>query len=249
MLLANLQVVLSGTRFPENIGMTARACANMGCPSLCLVAPERWDKARAMPLATSKGQRVLEGIHLAPDIATAVAESSLVLGTSARTGGWRKALLSPAQAAAEVAQALSRNEQVSLVFGPEDKGLCNEDITHCQRLVTIPTDGEASSLNVAQAVLVLLYECAGAVRRVRAVSRDGIQAETGARVITAAEQERLLASFKEMLLTLDWLHGANPDYFLLPWQRLFSRAALRRHEYDALMGLCRQVGHKLGQKH
>lgn len=228
--------------------MAARACANMGCPSLCLVAPERWEKARAIPLATAKGQGILDSLRLAPDIATAVAESSLVLGTTARTGGWRKSLLLPAQAAAEVALALARNEHVSLVFGPEDKGLSNDAITHCQRLVTIPTAVEASSLNVAQAVLLLLYECAGAVRRARAASsHDARKAEPKARAITAAEQERLLASFREMLLALDCLHGDNPDYFMLPWQRLFARAALKRHEYDALMGICRQVRHKLGQ--
>ena len=55
-----------------------------------------------------------------------------------------------------------------------------------------------------------------------------------------------MADFKAMLLTLDVLHGDNPDYFLLPWRRLFGRAQLRRHEYDALMGLCRQVRNKLG---
>ncbi len=50
------------------------------------------------------------------------------------------------------------------MFGPEDRGLNNEEITHCQRLVTIPTDAAASSLNLAQAVLLMLYECANAVR-------------------------------------------------------------------------------------
>ena len=55
-----------------------------------------------------------------------------------------------------------------------------------------------------------------------------------------------MESLKDMLLRLDYLHGDNPDYFIMPWRRLFSRAGLRRHEYDALMGLCRQVRHKLG---
>ena len=220
MLLDGVQIVLVKTRFPENIGMAARACANMGCPAIRLVDPERLDREKASPLATPKGQSLLDGV---------------------------RALLAPGQAAREVAAALARDEKVSLVFGPEDRGLNNEEITHCQRLVTIPTDAAASSLNLAQAVLLMLYECANAVRAVRAFP-DAEKAGTsgGGRAVTAEEQERLMDALKTMLLGLDYLHGDNPDYFLMPWRRMFSRAGLRRHEYDALMGLCRQVRHKLG---
>lgn len=246
MLLDRVQIVLVKTRFPENIGMAARACANMGCPGICLVDPERWEREKAAPLATPKGQNLLDKVLVSPTLAKAVGSSSLVLGTTARTGGWRKALLAPGQAAREVAAALARGENVSLVFGPEDRGLNNEEITHCQRLVTIPTDAAASSLNLAQAVLLMLYECANAVRAAGLGDAEKDDAPATGRAVTAEEQERLMGSLKEMLLSLDYLHGDNPDYFLMPWRRMFSRAALRRHEYDALMGLCRQVRHKLG---
>lgn len=246
MLLEGIQTVLVKTRFPENIGMAARACANMGCPSICLVDPERWDREKAAPLATAKGQGLLDTVQVRSALAEAVAASSLVLGTTARTGGWRQALLPPRRAAQAVAAALARGEKVSLVFGPEDRGLNNEEIIHCQRLVTIPTDAEASSLNLAQAVLLMLYECANAVRALRVLPAAEKAETSGGRAATAEEQERLMAALKAMLLSLDYLHGDNPDYFMLPWRRLFSRAGLRRHEYDALMGLCRQVRHKLG---
>ena len=140
-----LQVVLVQTRFPENIGMAARACVNMGSHSIRLVAPERWDREKARPLATPKGQGVLDDVQVLPDVSAAVADCSLVIGTTARTGGWRRSLLSPEQAAGEVAQALERGEKVAIVFGPEDRGLDNDAIQHCQRLMTIPTNPEASS--------------------------------------------------------------------------------------------------------
>ena len=248
MLLNGLEVVLVKTRFPENIGMAARACVNMGCPTLRLVDPERWDREKARPLATPKGQDILDNVAVFPDVAPAVGQSALVFGTTARVGGWRQALLSPQQAAREAVAVLARGERVSFVFGPEDRGLNNEEITHCHRLVTIPTDPAASSLNLAQAVLLLTYECANAARALRH-GESGKTDENrtgGGRAATAAEQERLMESLKDMLLRLDYLHGDNPDYFLMPWRRLFSRAGLLRHEYDALMGLCRQVRHKLG---
>ena len=144
-------------------------------------------------------------------------------------------------------QALERGEKVAIVFGPEDRGLDNDAIQHCQRLVTIPTNPEASSLNLAQSVLLLLYECAKAVRaRQHEAAGEKAPAEGGSgRVISSADYERLLDNLKDMLLRLDCLHGDNPDYFLMPWRRLLARAQVRRHEYDALMGLCRQVRNKL----
>lgn len=283
-LLRGLDVVLVRTRFPENIGMAARACVNMGCGHISLVEPERWLRDKASPPATPKGQALLDGITVHPGLAEAVADSALVVGTTARRGGWRQSLLSPERCAEEVADCLRQGGRVSLVFGPEDRGLDNAAITHCHRLVCIPTDPAASSLNLAQAVLIVLYACAAAVRERNRraatgptgttapipatgpqtetaatvaggpTSPSGSQAETASpagngdngedsrgRPASAAEQERLMAALREMLLRIDYLHGDNPDYFLMPWRRLFGRARLRRHEYDALMGMCRQV--------
>ena len=241
--LQGLRVVLVNTRFPENVGMAARACANMGCPELVLASPERWIPEKAAPLATPKGLPLLGRIVLADSLEEATADCHLIIGTTARTGGWRRALESPEQAAQAAAEALARRERIALVFGSEDRGLENSQIERCQRIVTIPTSGEASSLNLAQAVLVLLYECAKAVRRRQA---EGAKPEADPSPgITGAESERLMASLKEALLRLDAIHGGNPDYFLMPWRRLFARARLRRHEYDAFMGLCRQIRSKV----
>ena len=240
MLLEAVRVVLVKTRFPENIGMAARACANMGCPALHLVEPERWIREKAVPLATPKGVPVLDDIHIHTTLSDAVCDANLVVGTTARTGGWRREIISPRQASTEIAEALSRDEKIAVVFGPEDRGLDNAEITACQRLVTIPTDGEASSLNLAQSVLLVLYEFANAVR-----DKGKNISTPHAASMTAGEMARFFDAFKAMLLQLDCLHGDNPDYFFLPWQRFFSRAGLRRHEYDALMGLCRQVHSKL----
>ena len=243
MLLDGVQVVLVGTRFPENIGMAARACANMGSPSISLVNPERWLPEKAQPLATAKGMSVLNAIRVHTSLAAAVADSHLVIGTTARTGGWRKGILPANQIAPQVASALSKAQKVSLVFGPEDRGLGNADIMQCHMLLNIPTEQSASSLNVAQAVLLVLHECATAFR---AKSNPSLQAcVEEAQQITAEDMERLFTILRQTLLALDCLHGNNPEYFFLPWQHLLHRARLKRHEYDALMGLCRQIRHKI----
>ncbi len=253
--LLSLDVVMVKSRFPENVGMAARACANMGAGNIILVDPERWNVETAAPLATAKGLRRVQDVRLCQSLSDAVGEYALVVGTTARTGGWRQELLSPEQAAAIIVSVLAEGEKVAVVMGPEDRGLNNAEIESCHRLVTIPT-AEASSLNVAQSVLILLYECLKcarydntSVKDSHVVGQDAIadtlQGNVAknalARRISAAEQEQLYITLKDMLLAIDYVHADNPDYFLMPLRRFLGRTGLRRHEYNALMGVCRQM--------
>ncbi len=259
-ILDNLEMVLVKSRFPENIGMIARACANMGAGGITLAQPELWSYEKARPLATAKGQYLLESIRIEQNLADAVAPYALVVGTTARTGGWRRELLHPTQAAKEIVAALAEGERVAIMMGPEDRGLNNEEIECCQRLVTIPT-AHAASLNVAQASLLLLYECFKAVHDLKEAQKAlSLEAEQDTatqeqepepapnakvdRRISAADEARLLENLKETLVRIDFLQKDNPDYFFMPLRRLFGRAGLRRHEYDALMGMCRQIKNK-----
>ncbi|MEG2173633.1 MAG: TrmH family RNA methyltransferase [Desulfovibrionaceae bacterium] len=240
---ALLRVVMVKTRFPENVGMAARACANMGADEIVLVDPELWHIDKARPLATAKGQTLLEAVRLVPTLAEALTGTSLVLGTTARTGGWRREWLTPESAAGEVAAVLAEQAAVAVVFGPEDRGLDNDEVELCHRLVTIPTVPGVSSLNVAQALLLVLYECHKA--RTAGQGHKGSPLPNSRRMNTE-EGERLTSTLKDTLLQLDYLHGDNPDYFMMPFRRFLGRFPLRRHEYDTLMGICRQIRYKLG---
>lgn len=239
--LQHLEIVMVGTRFPENVGMAARACANMGCGRLTLAAPAWWDREKARPLATAKGEPLLESLEVKPDLAEALKHSVLTIGTTARTGGWRQGIVTPEKAAEELAPLLREGNPVAIVFGPEDRGLNNEEIEQCQRLVTIPTAGEASSLNVAQAILVMTYECMKAVSRLDPQPPLSNAPGPQSRRITHQEQELLYEKMRETLLAIDYLKSDNPDYFLMPLRRFLGKSELRRHEMDMLMGICRQV--------
>ena len=246
--LSGLTVVLARPRFPENIGMIARACANMGAGGITLVNPERWQIDKARPLATPRAYSILENVCVESDLSSALGSFALVVGTTARTGGFRRALLHPSQAAKEMVSVLAEGERVALVMGAEDSGLSNEEIESCQRLVTIPT-AYASSLNIAQATLLLLYECFNSLHNLKESQRIQIEAQVEQdklidRRVSASDETRLLEKLKETLLYIDFLHVDNPDYFFMPLRRFFGRAGLRRHEYDAFMGICRQIMNK-----
>lgn len=235
--MSRLRIVLVRTRFPENIGAAARASANFGHSPLYLVRPERWDKEKALTLATSQGAPGLDSLTVADSLAEAVVPCSLVVGTTARTGGWRRQLSTPRQIGPDVAERLLAGDQVALVFGQEDRGLSNADLEHCGRLVTIPTAPGASSLNLAQAVLLLLYECFLALPDAPRIAEHN----TLTRRISQDERDLLHTTLKRALTDIDFLQAGNPDYFFLPLARFFDRADMRRHEMDMFMGICRQI--------
>ena len=236
-------VILTRPRFPENIGMAARACANFGVSRLILVDPERWEPAKAAPLATPQGMRIVENITICSSLREALVPFSTAYGTTARSGGWRSGIISPAKAAEEIAvkDGDADSSLVALVFGPEDTGLENSEIELCTRLVSIPTWPGASSLNLAQAVLLLLYECFKAVTPKGFHPEQKPKGKKNSPPATLEEQERFFETFKETLLAIDFLPEDNPEWFMLPLRRFFRRSALRRHEIDLFMGICRNM--------
>ncbi|UIJ37145.1 RNA methyltransferase [Desulfobaculum bizertense] len=237
-MLENLTVVLFHPKFPENVGSAARACANMGCPNLTVVRPRNWNPERAAALATPKGQDILKNMQVYEDLPSALAGFEHAYGTTARTGGWRKGLLSPSKAAEGMCNHMRGGSSVAVVFGPEDRGLTNAETEICGQLLTIPTSPEASSLNLSQAVLVVLYECFKNAMEVDSVEP---QAPSEANLVHHKEMEILFSSLKDTLRSIDFLKDENTDYWMLPVRRFLQRAPFRRSEFNMLMGLCRQV--------
>ena len=236
-MLDNLTIVLFRPKFSENVGAAARACANMGVSRLVLVDPPAFDIDRARPMATSKGGLLLDRLEIVGTLAEAVAGAEAVYGTTARLGGWRKGVITPEQAAAAASETLHAGGEVAVVFGPEDAGLSNQETQLCGRLVNIPTAEEATSLNLAQAVLVLCYE----IFKASTGHGGHVAGPTPSRAATHAERESLFTALKESLLAIDFLKADNPDYWMLPVRRFIDRVGLKRQEFNLLMGVCRQI--------
>lgn len=218
--------------------MVARACANMGCGQLLLVAPERWDYLKAEPLATAAGANILGKLRVFPDLAAALAPYNLVVATTARLGGWRRQSSRVEDAAPAIMERCAEGEKLALVFGPEDRGLTNEELNFCDYVVNIPTESGASSLNLAQATLIMLHECRRAIRKPKKTEQRG-------GIINNADWRRLEQELVNCLEMLHCVGGQNPDYYFQIWHGMFSRIRLRRREYDALMGFCRQLRNRL----
>ncbi len=238
-MLRYLTVILVRPKSSENIGSVVRACLNMSCPNLILVQPRSFDQQKALSLATAKGKTFLEHIRIIESLPQALAPFQHVIAASARKGGkWRENPWSPSQIAPIIAGDMNNNIRVALVFGPEDSGLSNDEIQYCNRMVTIPTDDLACALNLAQAVLILLYECFKS--RMELCEQSPVSQPSN-QPINHSQFQTLLSHFRSMLVKCGFIPSHNSSAFMLPFKRFFERIELQPREYKLLMGFCRHL--------
>ncbi len=227
-------IVLHRPRYPENIGSAARAMRNMGFKHLTVVDPGIWDEARIRRLATHAAGAVVDGIRRCDGLDEALAPFGHVVGTTARLGGQRPVIKSPESLARELIP-ISIDNRVAILFGPEDRGLTNDDLRRCHRVVNIPTQ-DFTSLNLAQAVMVICY----------CLSTAGVSDPPAAtpRLASRLELDRMYAEMTAALVRIGYVNPENPDYWMIRIRRFFNRLPLRAGEVSIIRGICRQIlGH------
>ena len=229
--LSKVAIVLHRPRYPENIGAAARAMCNMGLDRLVVVAPERYEAEKALKLATHGARHIVDRMKVAEDLDAALAAFSFVVGTTARLGGQRRVYRRP-ETLAKALIPISANNPIAIVFGPEDRGLTNADIRLCHALVNIPT-ADFSSLNLAQAVMILCYE----LRRAALPA----PAEPPPRLANRFELDAMYDQLKDVLVRISFISHDNPEYWMSRIRHFFTRMQLRSRDVAILRGICRQV--------
>jgi tRNA/rRNA methyltransferase len=151
-------IILVEPQLAENIGMVARAMANFGLSELRLVAPRNgWPKKGAHS-AASGATHILEGAELFSTAEEAIGDLHYVFATTARNRGQMKRVLAPEAAMIEAHRRGAEGQGVGILFGRERVGLTNDEVSLADAIITFPVDPRFSSLNLAQAVLLVAYE-------------------------------------------------------------------------------------------
>jgi len=235
-MLKNIRIVLVETTHPGNIGATARAMKNMGLTRLSLVKPHRYPSHESSARAAGADD-VLAAAQVCESLDQALEGCGLVFGASARSRSIPWPQLDPRQAASRAVQA-SAADEVALVFGREHAGLSNLELDRCNYLVTIPTNPEFASLNVAAAVQVLSYE-------LRVAAQEAVPASPlNEPLASAEERERFYQHLEQVLLDLEFLNPDNPKHLMRRLRRLFNRVELDCNEVNILRGILTAVGRR-----
>jgi TrmH family RNA methyltransferase len=226
--------VLVRPRRPGNVAAASRALKNMGFRSLWLVGQEGgapWqEEARALAYGAWD---VLDSARQVEELMAALRGATHVVGT---TGRGSIEAQTPRQLAA-LASRGTLGSRVALVFGPETGGLTNSELAICHTLVHIPTDGAHSSLNLAQAVLVLAYE----LHLLLHPPEMPVRERGDVPVATAGAVEDALDDLRGSLLAIGYLNPQNPEQILAELRALLVRARPTARELSLVRGLARQM--------
>ena len=234
-----LRVVLVGPRNPLNIGAAARAMSNFGFLRLRVVNPyevafrEARSAVAAAPLLTAAEEFAT--------VAEAVADCTLVVGTTAVQHRELQHALRPLDRGARIIRKELATDRVALLFGSEKTGLSNDDLAHCHWLMHVPTRKQHLSMNLGQAVAVCLYELAREAKKPSAKEKAEKRA-------TAAEIERISQVLIEALHRSGYVKANAVVTTEERVRRMARRLELSSEDAELWTGMLRQILWKVKQE-
>ncbi|MFZ6871281.1 RNA methyltransferase [Undibacterium sp. Di27W] len=237
-LFQRMRFILVETSHPGNIGSAARAIKTMGFSELILVKPRFADALQhpdAIALA-SGAQDVLDNARIVDHIDEALQGCEYVAAVSARLREFSPPILSPRVFSEAMAQ--SQHANIGLIFGNERFGLPNEIVMNCHALINIPANPAYSSLNLAQAIQLLSYECRMAEDAGLSIAGNiGFQGQLAA----VDEIDGMYKHLEEALVAIEFLNPDNPKKLMPRLKRMLSRTQLEVEEVNILRGIARKI--------
>ena len=224
----NIEFILVEPSHPGNIGAAARAIGTMGFRNLTLINPEKHPHPESR--ARSSGALdILLNAKVFNTLDEAIADSSLVIGTTAR----QRRISVPIDSIHESAEnifKISLEKKVSIVFGAETSGLSNNDIDRCNQLVYIPTGEMYTSLNLSMAVQVIAYQ----INLAWFTSEDSGSIRD---LAAGKEMDLFYEHLEDVLLETGFLNPRNPKQLMRRLRALFNRAQLDDNEVNIMRGI------------
>ena len=232
-------MVLVETRNPLNIGAAARAMANFGFARLRVVNP--YDVAFREARSAVGAAPLLARAEEFPSVAEAVADATLVVGT---TSVGHRELHHPLRRLEYGARLMLRRlpqSPVALLFGCEKFGLSNDHLSHCHWLMRIPTVDRALSMNLGQAVALCLYELVRDPKAAAAEHPDRVKPAS------AAAHEQITALWCQALRASGYVNPLTARSTEEKLRRMVRRWNVTAHDAPVTLGMLRQILWKLGR--
>jgi len=239
-LLSRVVVVLDHPKDIVNIAGVVRVMMNFGISGLRLVEPDDFDTWRIGGIA-HRSQELTAAATTHATLDEALADAVFVVGTTARARTAGRNYVRPREVAAQVAERAGEGT-VALLFGREDRGLMNEDLDRCNAVAIIPTDPEYSSLNLAQAALVLAYEIFLAVGGGQEPFPKGRRAT---RPPTQEELEQTFAALEDGLHRIDFYKARKPESVMRTLRTIVARAEPDLREAKLLAAIGHEIRHHI----
>ncbi|NVD05898.1 tRNA (cytosine(32)/uridine(32)-2'-O)-methyltransferase TrmJ [Vibrio sp. JPW-9-11-11] len=242
-MLDNVKVVLVGTSHSGNIGSAARAMKVMGLTNMILVDPQCHVDEQTIALASGAAD-IAENATIVNSLAEAVADCSLVVGSSARSRTLEWPMLEPRACGVKFVEE-GQSSSVALVFGRERTGLTNDELQTCHYHVCIPANPEYSSLNLAMAVQTLSYEIR--VAYLESQQSQYVPSEP-LEYPRHKELELFFQHLENVAKKTQFINDEQPGKVMNKLRRLFSRARPEAQELNILRGILTSVEKRIADK-
>lgn len=241
-------VILVEPALSENFGTTARAMLNCGLTDLRLVNPKWVQKGEHLHTpraiaASAGGEDVLYNTQVFQTLEAAIADLSYIIATSPRKHELIKPVYTPQTAATHLLSAISKNERIGILFGCEKSGLTNQHISLADAILEFPLNPAYTSLNLAQAVLLVGYEWTKLVPQ--------IQQQNIVDIPAAPRQELIdfLSRLKSELEFSGFLRVEEKKQVMVQnINNMFSRMQLTSQEIRTLQGVLTYLIKPVDQK-
>lgn len=234
-MLVNIRIVMVRTFHPGNIGSAARAMKTMGITQLYLISPKDFPSYEATRMARSATD-IVDNAVIVDSVYEAVKDCTMVIASTARPRGFDLPAVNPEQCAHALLES-AKTAPVALVFGPERMGLFNEDLQHAKYRVTIPTNPDCSSLNIASAIQTLSYE----IYKQSIATDKETDPLLQRKMPTTDEVEQFYVHLEETLTGTGFIMKKHPGKVIDKLRQLFDRAQPDVKEMNILRGVLASI--------
>lgn len=235
-ILSNFIVVLYQPKDPINIGTTLRAVKNMGLSQLRVVEPAAADDWR-IRLAAPRSEQDIQAIQRFPSLPEALYDAYYTVGLTARVRKADYTVMQP-RSASQTLLKKATNGKIALLFGREDSGLPNSALTLCNAYITIPANPEYNSLNLAQAVLIMVYELFLAAQEAPPTLPEAKRSYPPA---DHAQLEGMYQQLEETLWGIEFIKTQTSRGIMRTIRNIFSRTELDEREVRIIRGIFHEV--------
>ncbi len=232
----NVRIILSRIWSPGNVGSILRAMKNFGFTDLVSVNQMNHSEEEILTMCAGAKDH-FRYLRYGQDLKREVSDLSAVYAFTARKRRFYK-VVSPEEMAEEIA-ALPKTAKVGLMFGNETNGLQNEETDLCDKLVIIPTDEEYSSLNIASAVMIALYE----ISKIK--YRGIVQYQTETEMIDLSEKEKMFETLDRVIQGKVMVTSDNKDQIRENLRHIFRRLKLNRKEAGFIRSIFEIIDRKI----
>ncbi|MBT9311157.1 RNA methyltransferase [Leptothoe kymatousa] len=230
--LAQLRIVLVEPAGPLNVGSAARVMKNFGLTQMVLVNPQCDPHSADAKQMAVHAYDVIEAATIVGTLPEALVGCQRAIATTARS----RDLQTPLESPASTLPWLFESSPSALIFGPEDRGLNNDEMLQAQRFIKIETRPPYESLNLAQAIAICCYELSQAEQR----SSSEVLPSTE-EVATLDQLEGYYHHLESVLLKIGYLYPHTALSRMRKFRQLGHRAALSSQDVAMLRGILRQI--------